>query len=236
MGKEKAMPKPRKIKKAVDAKELQEDLARYAKEVIRLGATDAKPIRSHEVVVDERVRNKCIVPKCFGYGECVHCPPHALPVEEIRNLFSKFEWGVLMKIEVDPRIMGGYNSLHVVANLAAGREDPNGPLFAELDKFTVLMHSLVTDVEAMAFYDGHYLATGFACASCRIAFCKEKGCKVLKEGSCRFPLRSHPSMEACAIDVYRTVTNVGWSIYPLGIRCDLSEVKHGTLVGLVLIE
>jgi predicted metal-binding protein len=236
MGKETVRPKPRVIKKEADPTELQEDLTRYAREAVHLGATGAKPIRTSDVVVDERVRYKCIVPKCFGYGECVHCPPHALPVETVRTLVSKFQWGLLLKIEMDPRMMGGYNTLQVVANLAAGREDPNAPLFTGLGEKTRLMYRLVTDIESMAFYDGHYMATGFACASCQIALCKEKGCRVLKEGTCRFPLRSRPSMEACAIDVYRTVTNAGWSIYPLGIRCDVSEVKHGLLAGLVLIE
>jgi predicted metal-binding protein len=81
-----------------------------------------------------------------------------------------------------------------------------------------------------------HFAMGFGGGSCRIVLCKDKGCQVLQEGTCRFPLRSRPSMESCAMDVYRTVTNAGWTIYPLGSECNVSEVKHGTIVGLVLIE
>ena len=34
-----------------------------------------------------------------------------------------------------------------------------------------------------------------------MVFCRGKGCQVLKGESCSFPLRSHPSMESCAIDL-----------------------------------
>jgi predicted metal-binding protein len=237
MGKETVRRKPREIKRVVGAKELQEDLARYAQEAIKLGATDAKPIRAAEVVVDERVRHKCIIPTCPEYGMCSHCPPHALPVETVRGLVNKFQWALLMKIEVDPRLIGGYNAARIASNLAAGRKDPNAALVAEAIESGRRMYYIVSDIESMAFYDGHYMATGFACSSCRVVFCQDKGCQVLTQGGpCRFPLRSRPSMEASAMDVYRIVTNAGWSIYPLGMECDISEVKHGLFVGLVLIE
>jgi len=236
MDKEKKRPKPKPFTQIRDPKELQKDLAHYAREAIRFGATDAKPIRASDVVIDERVRAKCIIPKCPGYGACVHCPPTALPVETVRQLVKSFQWGVLIKIEVDPRTAAGYNTFPVVESLAAGREHPNAELYKQLEEDVRMVHAIVTDLEAMAFFDGHHLAMGFGAGNCLIALCREKGCKVLQEGTCRFPLRSRPSMESCSMDVYRTVDNAGWTIYPLGIRCDVSEVSHGMHVGLVLVD
>ena len=236
MNNKKRKPKPKLFKQVRDPKELQKDLAHYAREAIRLGASDAKPIRASDVVIDERVRAKCMIPKCPGYGACIHCPPTALPVETVRQLVKSFQWGVLFKVEADPRSVAGYNTFHVVANLAAGRKHKDTELYKQLEQDVRSIYSIVGDIESMAFYDGHHLAMGFGGGNCLIALCKDKGCQVLQEGTCRFPLRSRPSMESCAMDVYRTVENAGWTIYPLGIRCDVSEVKHGIHVGLVLIE
>ena len=229
-------PKPRPLKQVKDPQDLQKDLAQYAAEAIRLGATDAKPIRANDVVIDERVRAKCMIPKCSGYGTCIHCPPTALPIEMVRQVVNNFEWGVLFKVEGDPRISAGYNMIHVIEHLAAGRKDPNTELLKQADERIAKIYSIVGKIESMAFYDSHHLAMGFGAGNCQIALCKDKGCQVLQEGTCRFPLRGRPSMESCAMDVYQTVTNAGWTIYPLGIRCDVSEVKCAVHVGLVLIE
>ena len=236
MGKTKRNPKPQQIKSTHDPEVLHADAARYAKEAVKLGATDATPIKASQIIIDERVRAKCMIPKCFGYGGSAHCPPYALSVEDVKSLVAGFNWGVLLKIEVDPHLMSGYSMLEVDANLRAGREDPNASSLKQLTQAYRLMFSLVGDIESMAFYDGYHLATGFGAGSCQWIFCYDKGCQVIEKGTCRFPLRSYPSMESCAMDVYRTVTNVGWTIYPLGMRCDVSEVKHGTIVGLVLLD
>lgn len=236
MDSKESRPKPKQFKQVRDPNDLQKNLAHYAQEAIRLGATDAKPIRASDVVVDERVRAKCMIPKCNGYGACVHCPPTALPVETVRQLVKGFQWGVLIKVEVDPRIMAGYNLVHVLTNLAAGREDPNSELLKPLMQTLRKLYSLVGSIESMAFFDGHHLAMGFAAGNCQMILCQDKGCQVLQEGTCRFPFQSRPSMESCAMDVYRTVSNAGWTIYPLGMKCDVSDVKQGMHVGLVLIE
>ena len=236
MSNQSTRPKPRLFKQVKDPQELQGDLAHYAQEAIRLGATDAKSIRASDVVVDIRVRAKCMIPKCPGYGTCVHCPPTAIPVETVEQLVRRFQWGVLIKVEAAPRTMAGYNTFHAAINLVAGREDPNTESLKQLAQDVSRIYSIVGDIESMAFYDGHHLSIGFGAGNCLFVLCQEKGCQVLQGGTCRFPLRSRPSMEACSIDVYRTVENAGWSIYPLGIRCDVSEVKSGVHVGLILIE
>lgn len=45
----------------------------FTEVALRAGATSAKIIRSGLVVIDERVRLKCEVPRCAGYGQFLTC-------------------------------------------------------------------------------------------------------------------------------------------------------------------
>ena len=45
------------------------NLARYRELALELGASDAVILRAGDVVVDERVRLKCLVPRCLRAGE-----------------------------------------------------------------------------------------------------------------------------------------------------------------------
>ena len=65
----------------------------------KLGATHAIPMNAKDVVADERVRLKCLVPPCDDYGLNLMCPPYVMSVQEFRELLSKYAWGVLIQIE-----------------------------------------------------------------------------------------------------------------------------------------
>jgi len=41
---------------------------------LKSGADDAVIIPSSDVIVDPRVRFKCMIPKCYMSGNCSHCP------------------------------------------------------------------------------------------------------------------------------------------------------------------
>jgi predicted metal-binding protein len=89
----------------------------------------------------------------------------------------------------------------------------------------------------MAFYDGHYLAFGFAAGSCRHTYCGlEEDCLAMKGQKCRFALRSRPSMEAVGIDVYKMAASAGWDIYPIGSNAKADDIPYGTLAGIVIVE
>ncbi|MBE0616768.1 MAG: hypothetical protein IH608_02415, partial [Proteobacteria bacterium] len=47
---------------------------------------------------------------------------------------------------------------------------------------------------------------------------------------------SRTSLEATGIDVYTTVTSVGWDIYPIGSDTKPDDIPKGNLVGLVVIR
>lgn len=63
----------RRITRDVPEAVLLDDLERYRVKAIELGATDAQIVRAGDVVVDERVRMKCLVPRCHLVGESPNC-------------------------------------------------------------------------------------------------------------------------------------------------------------------
>jgi len=66
---------------------------------LKAGATSAKIIPSERVVIDERVRLKCEVPRCSGYGRFLTCPPHVMSVDAFSRIRSGYRWGLLVQVE-----------------------------------------------------------------------------------------------------------------------------------------
>jgi len=61
--------KTRKITLTPSVKQLRMDSEKYRVKAMELGASDAKIVSASKIVVDERVRLKCAVPRCNLYGE-----------------------------------------------------------------------------------------------------------------------------------------------------------------------
>ena len=66
---------------------------------LKAGATAARIILSDSVVVDERVRLKCEVPRCAGYGQFLTCPPQVMSVDAFTRIRSSYKWGLLIQVE-----------------------------------------------------------------------------------------------------------------------------------------
>ena len=213
----------RKVEKiTVDRQEarLPQDLERYVQKALEMGATHAAVVRAEDIPVDERVTLKCQIPRCFGYGAGAHCPPNTMQPAELRELLKKYQWAVLFTLDVAPEV--------IVRDRATIKER-----VAAYQK----IYKMVSEVESMAFYDGHYLAFGFGAGSCRHTFCGEQeNCQAMEGKRCRFSLISRPSMEAVGIDVYQLVTRQGWDIYPIGSGAKPADMPKGTLAGIVIVQ
>ena len=186
----------RKVEKiTVDMQEgrLPQDLERYRQLALKLGATQAKIVKAEEIPVDERVTLKCQIPRCFGYGVSAHCPPNTMKPAELHDLLQKYRWAVFFIKEVPPEVIVR-DKATIKERVAAYQE----------------VYKIVNELESAAFYDGHYLAFGFAAGSCRHTFCgQQEGCQAMEGKRCRFALKSRPSMEAVGIDVYKMARNRG---------------------------
>jgi predicted metal-binding protein len=209
-------------KAAVDMYEdrLAQDLERYREQALAMGATQAKILKAEAIPVDERVTLKCQIPRCFGYGVSAHCPPNTMKAAELQDLLQKYRWAVFFIKEVPPEV--------IVRDKATIKE--RVAAYQQVFK-------IVNELESMAFYDGHYLAFGFAAGSCRHTYCgQQEGCQAMEGKRCRFALRSRPSMEAVGIDVYKMAAQAGWDIYPIGSDAKPEDMPKGTLAGIVIVQ
>ena len=199
---------------------LQGNLLRYCEKALELGATKAMVVATEDIPVDERVTLKCQIPRCFGYGAGAHCPPNTLKPAELREILKGYRWAVFFIKDVPPQVIVR-DKATIKERIAAYQE----------------VYKIVNEVESMAFYDGHYLAFGFAAGSCRHTFCsQQETCQAMEGKKCRFSLRSRPSMEAVGIDVYHMVAKAGWDIYPIGSDAKPENMPKGTLAGIIIVQ
>jgi len=200
---------------------LQADLERYRELALALGASEAAIIPAGTVIIDERVRLKCVVPRCLRAGETPNCPPYAPDLDLVRRALSRFSWAILLKCDVEP-----------LEDYVPGR----GATKAE-QRRTLSFHQksaeAVYELERQAYRDGYHLAMGFGGGSCKDYLCQGLICQFLDSGRCRFPHRARPAMEAVGMDVIALINTVGWEAYAL--LGDLSLVPCAITVGIVFI-
>ena len=211
--------KIKKINLEINESKIKEELEEYKRKSIELGASRAKIIGTDKIQVDDRVILKCQIPRCFGYGVGAHCPPNTLKPAELRKHLENYSWAIFFTIDVPPEV--------IIRDKATIKE--------RVDVYQKV-YKIVSDIESAAFYDGHYLAFGFAAGSCRHTFCGlEDNCLAMEGKRCRFSLRARPSMEAVGIDVYKMISQSGWDIYPIASNAKAEEVPKGTLAGIIII-
>ncbi|MDD1728371.1 MAG: DUF2284 domain-containing protein, partial [Methanospirillum sp.] len=63
---------------------------------MRFGATEARVIRSSDVIVENRVSLKCRT-GCVTYGTKLTCPPHVPTPDEFRKILAEYQYAVLVK-------------------------------------------------------------------------------------------------------------------------------------------
>jgi len=211
---------PRKISRELCDEFLQESLEEYKRLAVEMGASDAKIVHASDVKVDERVILKCMIPRCYSYGESPNCPPYTPSADIMRKIIDKYEYAVFFKLDVEP-----------VEDFAHPELWHEGHIRHYAEVFEV-----VGRIEARAFNDGYYLAVGFGAGTCKAALCNGMICQFLDSGRCRRPLKARPSMEAVGIDVFDLATKVGWAVYPIGYKdVDPKLVPCAVACGIVFI-
>lgn len=210
----------RKIVESVPDDVVQQDLAGYRQRAIDLGASDAKIITTDMIIIDERVRMKCMVPICRSFGTNPHCPPHAPALDLVRKTVNNFKYAIFYMLKLPSEEIAGPEARE--KKLTGASQITNWEIAAKL--------------ESEAFYDGYYLAMAFAGGPCNIIYCSDRRCTVLAaQRACPNALFVRPSMEGYGMDVYLMATKVGWDIYPIGGGISPSKVPSGTKLGLVLV-
>lgn len=213
-------PKIRKILADIPEERVQKDLQRYKDKAIRLGATDAKVITTDQIVIDDRVRMKCLHPICRSYGTNLHCPPYVGDLDQMRRLVKQYKYALFIMLIVPSEELAG-------PHVREERKDRPSAM---------RLNEIVSKIESAAFYDGHHFATGFA-TGCKGLWCPEEECSAIKPGQpCRHPLKARAGMDAVGMDAYTMAVRVGWDIYPCGEGAKPEDLPHGTRLGIVLIH
>ncbi|MEA2045618.1 MAG: DUF2284 domain-containing protein [Euryarchaeota archaeon] len=178
---------------------------------------DLRLISARDVVVANWVRLKCRY-GCKAYGKHLGCPPYSPTPEETRKVLEEYEFGVIARFEADPDPEVSPEHLH-------------HHLWDSIDR----VHETIFRLERRAFLMGYYKAFGFnalPCTLCPTCIPEEKAVMDPFEArNCRYKDKARPSMEACGIDVFKTLKNSGYDLKVLG-----SYVKDVELFGLVLLE
>lgn len=210
----------RKVMAEVPADIISADLEKYRCLAIELGARDARIISAEQVVIDERVRAKCLIPLCGNVGKSMNCPPNTMDLESFRKVVNKFTFAIFYMLRLPS-------------------DDLCGQDFVEKKKgapSAIKNFEICSRLESSAFYDGYFLAMGFAGGPCGPYFCGNSPCAAMKGEGCRSSYRARPSMEAMGINAFLMAAKIGWDVYPIGTNISASDVPHGTKLGLVLIH
>ena len=186
---------------------------------LRAGATAARIIPSRQVVIDDRVRLKCEVPRCAGYGQYLTCPPYVMSVEAFSKIRSSYKWGLLVQVEAKDidsadKDKGRINRTILKENRKLHRS------------FKLKLLEIVEAVESAALKKGMRFATGLVGGSCVLC---ERCVDGKSSDACRHPFRARPPMEAVGIDVVKTAQNAGLPIH-------LSSSENVVWTGLVLLD
>lgn len=197
------------------------------------GADDAVIISASDVIVDPRVRFKCMIPKCYMSGNCAHCPPHGYSTNEVKDIVSGYSWGVFFRVKVKSSIIAA-KDLHRA--IESGVVDQKGNIM-NLGAHYILVFTIVKVLEKRARESG-YATNGFAAGNCRDPFCLlQPVCQdLMTNKGCRNPGLSSYSMESCGMDAYTMAARAGWDQYPIGGSCEPDSVPQGSLMGLVLVR
>ncbi len=180
-------------------------LSEFCNTAKTLGATSCSIVDGDAIVVDDRVRLKCMVPICKNYDFCIVCPPNVMSVDEFRTILSKFKKALLVQISYDVpawmlekiRAADDLVNLFKDVEYVKGYGQTYAVAKSDLDK-------IVDRLEAAAFKRGFTYASGFTAGKCTL--CDE--CAGVGN-RCRNPYKARPSMEAMGIDVLRTAQNAG---------------------------
>lgn len=202
-----------------------------------LGATKAVAIPVSNIVVEERVRFKCFVPRCPCYGFNLMCPPHVMSVADFRKILDGYHGAILLKINSTssepPEELAGPNNLTEAWDVVMFAGKKGEQLAAPARKYAhalrdnmAKLNEIIGQIESLCLREGYFFAAGLSAGGC--SFCDE--CVGPNSGKpCRHPFKARPSMEAMGINVAATVEKAG-----LNINFDKDEVRRW--VGLILVD
>lgn len=198
-----------------------DNLALFRDRALEWGAERASLFPARDVMVDERTRLKCLVPRCINYGKPM-CPPNVPPVEEFRKVLARYEHTLLVQMPIGAAVRALRDGHSEGATLAQMAEESrqSTSMSAARHRF----YELIARLESEAFRLGYRYAAGLAVGNYQAALSAGEGPDHPEP-----PFFARPSMEAMGIDVVETARLAG-------LPLSFSEPSRLCFNGLILID
>jgi predicted metal-binding protein len=182
------------------------DLKTLCKNALKYGASKAVSISARKVIIDPRVRMKCAIPVCDGYGRCLMCPPNVMSLQEFETALERYQDAIVIQfeIEMDKKKMEGKIGSMELAKLRL--DDDYDAMLTESMK---RMSKALINLERDALNLGYRFTTALSAGNCRLCDeCVGPG----KGKQCRHPFEARPAAEALGVDVFATAAFAGMPI------------------------
>jgi len=178
------------------------------KTALELGCAEAKVIPTDQIVVEDRVRLRCMI-GCPTYGNNLRCPPYTPSVDTFRKILNDYSVAMVIRIK-PPEISGELLEKYEPKDGEEFRlwdryQDPvteTSTIWTDFSQIYKSMLMVLLELERAAFKQGHSLATAFFGGKCMLC---EK-CNV-EGGICLNPLMSRFASEAMGINLLKTAKN-----------------------------
>lgn len=170
-----------------------------------LGAINAEVIPADQIIVEDRVRLKCMV-GCPAYGKTLKCPPYTPSTDDFRKIIKEYSFAMIIKLKlpdiIEESLVKNIQMKNGEARLRNQElSSMKRPDFS--DHYRTMLTNLL-EIERAAFNQGYTFAIAFYAGHCRLC---EK-CNV-KNGICLNPMTARFSCEAMGINMLKTAKNAG---------------------------
>jgi predicted metal-binding protein len=197
------------------------------------GAEKARIFPAKKVIVDDRVRMKCQIPRCPHYGVGLCCPPNVPTVEQFREALTRYSDALLIQT-ICPigKDMDSFERKQVLdffkgknPSEAKGIEEKDGQTdFDNTRLAAIKLHKIINETELRAMSLGFYYALGLIGGDCMLCSkCPGVG------SPCRRPYESRPAIEGLGVDVIATSRNAG-------LAFAMPPVSEIVWTGLLLVD
>jgi predicted metal-binding protein len=200
---------------------------------LEMGACRVEALPARLVVVDERVRFKCLVPLCSNYGLNLMCPPNIISVAEFRQVLLKYRLVLLIKVESGaesvPGELAGQKSLAdawktTEVGQKLDTDSAVGSYISSLKESQQVVYDVLGRLESLCLQKGYPLAAGMAAGGCHLCDrCVGPG------SACLNPFKARPSAEGLGVDVMATAAKAG-------IELDFSNSKEVSWMAILLVD
>ncbi|WP_321507507.1 DUF2284 domain-containing protein [uncultured Methanoregula sp.] len=175
------------------------------------GAADARIIPASRIVIEDRVRQKCMT-GCFEYGKHLTCPPYVPGVEEFRKSVSEYQYALVVKFQSEAEFKEEirYSLMQELIDPGAKKESKESA-FAFITAFVTegnRLHHIMLDLEKTAFNAGY----PFALATVSGPGCRLCGTCNIEGGLCNRPTMKRHCPEGLGINLVKTTANAGMPI------------------------